>query len=687
MEDEELFRELSVRAEKQSVENLNRFKLHVTGLILLGYAYLFAIFMCSITLLYLIIGAAMVERMFLIFAPFPLSVAWVICKALFVKAPPPTGIEITERQAPGSFAMIRDLRREFGSLVINKVLITLDFNAGVTQVPRFGIFGWPKTYLLFGWPLISYLSIEQFRVVLAHELAHVSSRHDRFSAYVFRTRETWARIQKSFSPKDSPFGNFILGRFLKWYAPRFNAYTLVLNRAHEYEADQRSSEVTDQELSAGTLLQLEVMRRAFEERRTAYLREQMEKMSDPPADYVPMIERWSKEDLPEEKIALWLKQATETRENFAATHPRLADRVGQITGDPGSFVDKLVLTRHDPASSLLGDSASWVVPKLNEAWVETVLPFWRAEHEKISNRKNALLNYESIPRQEMQFGDLVNEVLLAAEFRGTTAARKLAEKILERFPDNGVARLLYGRILLQSGDAEGVDHVIAAIGAQPSLEESGAELLLQHFQAIGQEDRAEEYRATLKEAARVRQLTQQERQGLIGAWNFVPHGLDDAVILAIRAQLYELDCVAEVYIARRDVEHLPEFPCWLVLIVKRTPRFGGALQNNVVISRVGREVKWPAEVYLKIISGLRESLYAEIRAVPGSELLSWRLPAPPPPLEGEPEHLATLRAETFERLKRDHIWERREPWVYLGFFGLLAAIMGVVVVIASKSPL
>ena len=42
------------------------------------------------------------------------------------------------------------------------------------QLPRLGIFGWYRNYLIIGMPLMKSLTCEQFKAVLAHEFGHLA---------------------------------------------------------------------------------------------------------------------------------------------------------------------------------------------------------------------------------------------------------------------------------------------------------------------------------------------------------------------------------------------------------------------------------------------------------------------------------------------------------------------------------
>ena len=62
----------------------------------------------------------------------------------------------------------------------------------------------------------------------------------RFGAFIYRLRLTWGTIQDLTGQwqgwASKPFRSLV-----GWYAPYFNAYTFVLARANEYEADATSA--------------------------------------------------------------------------------------------------------------------------------------------------------------------------------------------------------------------------------------------------------------------------------------------------------------------------------------------------------------------------------------------------------------------------------------------------------------
>ena len=248
--------------EQRSAERPGAYKLKVLLLALLGYAYIGFITAIVAGLLGLVGWGILSGRMnvnilvWKLAAPL-LILAGIILRALWVEIPRPTGIHLNRESADSLFNAVDHLRRALKSPTVHEVLITDDFNASVAQIPRLGILGWHKNYLTIGLPLMQALSPQQFQAVIAHEFGHLSGSHGRFSSWIYRTRITWHQLMVQLEERDH-WGSFIFTRFFEWYAPYFAAYSFVLARAQEYEADRLASETLNSENIADMLVSLEI---------------------------------------------------------------------------------------------------------------------------------------------------------------------------------------------------------------------------------------------------------------------------------------------------------------------------------------------------------------------------------------------------------------------------------------------
>ncbi len=109
-----------------------------------------------------------------------------------VEHAPSQGHALRAAEAPALRAMLDSLRRELQCRPVDEVRITMDFNAGIREIPRLGFLGWPRAILQLGLPLMEALGVDELRAVVAHEMAHGSARHARSAGRIYRLHRTWA---------------------------------------------------------------------------------------------------------------------------------------------------------------------------------------------------------------------------------------------------------------------------------------------------------------------------------------------------------------------------------------------------------------------------------------------------------------------------------------------------------------
>lgn len=213
----EQFDALVKKIEEVAEKQPGGYKARVLGLALLGYGYLSGILggilglgLVGVWLLTLGHGTGyLVSKKLLI----PLvALAFVVIRAMWVRIAPPEGIPLARTDYPLLFRILDNMRSRLKGPRIHAVLLTDEFNAAVSQVPRLGILGWPKNYLILGLPLMQALSPHQLKAVLAHEYGHLSGAHGKFSAWIYRIRRTWYQLMEQFDQEER-WGRGIFQKF------------------------------------------------------------------------------------------------------------------------------------------------------------------------------------------------------------------------------------------------------------------------------------------------------------------------------------------------------------------------------------------------------------------------------------------------------------------------------------------
>ncbi|WP_030348118.1 M48 family metalloprotease [Streptomyces sp. NRRL S-1022] len=104
------------------------------------------------------------------------------------------GIPVTEADEPRLWALVRELAAAAGTRAPDRILLTGEVNASVSENPRLlGLFAGPRR-LHLGVPLLIGLTEAQLRSVLAHEFGHFTGGDTRLSALVVRGRVQIGRV-------------------------------------------------------------------------------------------------------------------------------------------------------------------------------------------------------------------------------------------------------------------------------------------------------------------------------------------------------------------------------------------------------------------------------------------------------------------------------------------------------------
>jgi peptidase M48-like protein len=271
--------------------------------------------------------------------------------------------------------MLDDLRRKMGGVKLHSVSVNDEFNASILQVPRWGVFGNYRNHLEVGMPLIAALSMDELKAVLAHEMGHISGSHGKFGAWIYRQRMTWRALASKLQ-EPSNFFEQILCAFYVWYAPYFHAYTFVLARSQEYEADRAAAAATSSQAVGASLVKTELIARFLQEVFWKRLFDQVTRVPAPP--YMPFSamprairiaeKEWARRD--------WMQQGMRDVSNDDDTHPSMAERLGALGVEP-------VMPEYRPeqtALQLLEPVAPLLVKRFDDHWRAGVLSEWKSRH-------------------------------------------------------------------------------------------------------------------------------------------------------------------------------------------------------------------------------------------------------------------------------------------------------------------
>jgi len=263
------------------------------------------------------------------------------------------GVVIAPAQAPGLFATIERLRNAMAAPAIDEVRICEEMTAGLVQEPRFGGIT-TRNVLLLGLPAFYALTVPEMEAAIAHELAHALGAHNRSWAFVIAVRRRWLQIGTRL-----PHGRiaWLLRRFFTWYGPWFVAFSQVLIRQNEYEADKAAVRVVGAASMASALMRFAVKSVQFDQHLAARQDNAARRGLTAATALRRALADLSGNSQHDPEIIDWIN-AFGTR--LDDDHPLLARRLAAIGGGealPSSFGQTM-------ATSLLGPTADFLVQLL-----------------------------------------------------------------------------------------------------------------------------------------------------------------------------------------------------------------------------------------------------------------------------------------------------------------------------------
>jgi Zn-dependent protease with chaperone function len=544
-----------------------RYRVRAWGL--LGYAGMYLPLLVAAGLLakalWTVLAAGVWELAFFLALPF--GVVWKIQRALWVKIDPPTGRALGPAEAGPLHGLLREQTLALGAPAVHSILLTTSYNAAAVQLPRLGLLGWPRNYVLVGLPLLQTLTPEQAAAVVAHELGHLRGGHGRFGAWVYRVHKTWAQLLGQLERNGR---RSLVRPVVGWYVRQFRAWSHPLRRVAELEADAAAARLTSPATLAEALCALRVRHAALAQLYWEPLEASVaHEPAPPPAAISQLLPVARTAHLPDEEAAVLLRQAVEADPDPFDTHPTLGERLAAL-GQPAAVPALPAITA---AEAWLGPNLPALAQALDAEWAAARAAAWHERHTQLRAELTALTEELALrpPSPEAEAWQLAQHT---EAHQGAAEALPLYRALLDAPAHRVAAHFAVGRLLLAQDDAAGLPLLEEAMAAHPDHLGPGLALQLAYYQRRGNHADLDEHLARQRQHAALAERMQAERQGCSPQDGVLAHGLPDADLAAVRAVLARpAHRVAQAWLLRKRLTYFAaEKPFFLLLVrVHRGP--------------------------------------------------------------------------------------------------------------------
>ena len=623
------------RLETSAAADRKRYEFKVLLLTALGYGYFVGLILLLIAPIVLAIGGIVLVPARFFGALFNLvKFVWILVPALGVyfaflgsavsaitaKVPDPEGIEVSKSDAPELYAFVKNTCKELKARKPKKILVFDGFNAAVVSLPRFGIFG-RKVVLMVGIPLMKALSPKQFEAVLAHEIGHISDKHGVFAKWAYQMREAWGRLIASQELVEHKL-NGLYQTFVDRFFPYFTAYSFVLMREHEKQADREAARLCGNISLGESLILLETKGRQLDD---VFWRSVHEEniSKDAPAKqlFTRMLGFLAATD--PESLRPSLEKAIAVPTDFNDTHPSLAERLRLIgywdDGDLPRLPDEPTA---DAASAFLGHIEVKLIEQYDAAWDAEAAGKWKERYDhfqEAQRRINALEEKEG--SADLTFEELKEFIGLTVDKDGLAAAMPLVEEAARKFPNEASAWFNLGIGKLSIGDESGLSQLAKAVELDKTFKYEADQAAFDYLRSKGKLDEAGKYAAALEEQNDLYQKANIERANILSSDEFIIHDLPAEFIESIPRKLSGIDEVEALYAVRKVCFFMPEFPFHVLLVELRKKR-SGDLAPQRVLEIVTRRLDTGEINWFGLLTADWQRNATEIFHLPGAKIYS-----------------------------------------------------------------
>lgn len=604
------YRRMVERLERQARQAPGRYRFKLAmlaglGFVVLGGSIALALGM-SVGLVVVLLAISPVLLLKLIKVVWiPVAFGWFMLKSLWIKSSPPEGYHLREGEAPQLRAEIEWLREQTGAPPLAGIVIDSQLNAAAASVPRaMGLFGHAH-YLVLGLPLMQSVSREQFGAVVAHEFGHFGGGHGRFAGWIYRVRVSWYRVVEGLAMQRS-WTTKLFRRFFDWYAPFFDAYSFVLARANEYEADATSARVVGAPAAASALQRIGVCAARLDRDFWPGVQRSVQTSAQPPmALFREMATSFTR---PAENDAARLAELLEETPGLEDTHPTLSQRLQALGQSPGDIAPP----RRTAADSLLGPLQDQLEEHFSNEWRESVDESWRERHGQHERDRTRLAELSSMPQRDAQ--QAAEHARLVDDLCPDVDAVPLYLDALAANGDDGFTHFRLGLLLLDRDDPKGIVHLRRAMDLDPHAAEPALRRLEFHYRKREQLHELEAVQAQLR-ALEDRQIGAfHARQELNARDSFTAHGLDAQALATAIDGLERVGNVKQAWIVRKliqaDTSGVDHF---VVMVAWR----GVVMGESAALQKVVDAVDLPGS-FVAVTPSIGRSIASKVKKAAGS---------------------------------------------------------------------
>ena len=407
-----------------------------------------------------------------------------LLSALRVNMGKPEGIEISPEDAPNLFSMINDVRASADGPAVDRVFISGDINACITQPQKPFKFWKFENHLTLGLPLLNLLTPEETKAVIAHEFGHFCAGDGKLGNWLYRAGVVIERLEDKYEEEGASLPEIPLAFFVSHFGERFLDRIFPLMREQEYAADAMSAHITSPTSLASALLRLQIGANYMAKTYWPSVSKQMLHSQIPNVSPIKDSAQTlvNLNDLQE--IPRWLNAGLLQENDYEDTHPRLSDRLFALNVSP--FYPQ---AHQRPAAYLLGHSLSAISEKLDEDWRENTRDKWDYLHNQ---GKEMQAKYQELVQTAQSRPLNLEESIELVEISDSMLNKDMVygniNYLINQHAESAEAWLYAGNHLLRDGQPQCIDYLQYAVNLNSEMLKTAHFMMAQHYREMGNQE-------------------------------------------------------------------------------------------------------------------------------------------------------------------------------------------------------
>ena len=508
-----------------------------------------------------------------------------------------SGVRLEPKDAPALFAMLDKIREKGKGPAFERVFITGILNASVSRhTGKLGFFGFGPVTLSLGLPLMQALSPEQLEAVVSHEYGHVAAKDNAFGQWVYRIRNSWLYLGDRLKTEQLWYV-LRLNDFYQWFLGFFSAYSFMLSRLCEFEADAFAGRIVGNRQIAEALVAVDI----YSERMRADFWDKIwekAKVAPEPVEtpFLTMVGFFRQQRDVRDMLPGIEKEET----GFTSTHPATIERVRAL----GATLAAPPPLSGSAAAALLGVLETHLSAAFDKSWQVQNRSVWRErymQHQYCLRRRGELTER---PIGQLSRDELYDLVSVAGLLDDDKMVIKACNEILEREPENMSARVnMLGYRLTTQNDESAILKMEDILRTHPRHTAVICRFALRFFHKQERLGEAKVWQFRLDEWEYRRQAADEERQQIYLTDTFTPHYVTAEYVAKIRNYFRQHKVVGRIYLVRKQVTYLKEEPMIVAGIV-RNPWVLNRRAANEELRRLCADFPFKSQVHVFVLNRL-----------------------------------------------------------------------------------